>query len=144
MHAAGATKCLNPKDFYHINTNGTKRLIRALIALKMPLKKFVFISSLSVFGAIHEEMPYEDIKETDTPHPNTEYGKSKREAEIWMEESLELRMDEVFPYVILRPTGVYGPRERDYFLMAKSIKQHSDFAVGYKQQDRSCKKFKDT
>jgi len=89
-------------------------------------------------------MPYEDIKETDTPHPNTEYGKSKREAEIWMEESLELRMDEVFPYVILRPTGVYGPRERDYFLMAKSIKQHSDFAVGYKQQDRSCKKYKDT
>ena len=43
VHAAGATKCLNPKDFYHINTNGTKRLIRALIALKMPLKKFVFI-----------------------------------------------------------------------------------------------------
>jgi nucleoside-diphosphate-sugar epimerase len=38
-------------------------------------------------------------------------------------------------YVILRPTGVYGPRERDYFLMAKSIKQHSDFAVGYQQQD---------
>jgi NAD dependent epimerase/reductase-related protein len=40
-----------------------------------------------------------------------------------------------FPYIILRPTGVYGPREKDYFLMAKSIKGHSDFAVGYKQQD---------
>ena len=39
------------------------------------------------------------------------------------------------PYVILRPTGVYGPRERDYFLMAKTIKNHTDFAVGYKQQD---------
>ena len=36
---------------------------------------------------------------------------------------------------MLRPTGVYGPRERDYFLMAKSIKQHSDFAVGFKRQD---------
>ena len=34
-----------------------------------------------------------------------------------------------------RPTGVYGPREKDYFIMAKSIKQHSDFAVGYKRQD---------
>ncbi|MBQ2167342.1 MAG: NAD(P)-dependent oxidoreductase, partial [Bacteroidaceae bacterium] len=41
----------------------------------------------------------------------------------------------LFPYVIFRPTGVYGPRERDYFLMAKSIKQHVDFAVGYKKQE---------
>ena len=40
-----------------------------------------------------------------------------------------------FPYVILRPTGVYGPRERDYYIMAKSIKQHVDFAVGYRPQD---------
>jgi nucleoside-diphosphate-sugar epimerase len=40
-----------------------------------------------------------------------------------------------FPYIVLRPTGVYGPRERDYFLMAKSIKQHTDFSVGFKRQD---------
>ena len=37
--------------------------------------------------------------------------------------------------MIFRPTGVYGPRERDYFLMAKSIKQHIDFAPGFKRQD---------
>ena len=36
---------------------------------------------------------------------------------------------------MLRPTGVYGPRERDYFLMAKSIQNHLDFAVGYRRQD---------
>ena len=41
----------------------------------------------------------------------------------------------VLPFIVLRPTGVYGPREKDYFLMAKSIKQHVDFAVGYKPQD---------
>jgi nucleoside-diphosphate-sugar epimerase len=40
-----------------------------------------------------------------------------------------------FPYVIYRPTGVYGPRERDYFLMAQSLKQHVDFAAGWKRQD---------
>ena len=39
------------------------------------------------------------------------------------------------PYVILRPTGVYGPREKDYFLMVKSIQSHSDFSVGFKRQD---------
>jgi nucleoside-diphosphate-sugar epimerase len=108
------------------------------------LKRFVFVSSLSVFGAIREKQPYEEIRETDTPQPNTEYGRSKLEAEQWLEklsensessESSEDSDKKPFPYVILRPTGVYGPREKDYFLMAQSIKQHSDFAVGYKRQD---------
>ena len=129
VHAAGVTKCTDKRDFYRINTEGTKNLVKALQELQMPLKRFVFVSSLSVFGAIREQQPYEEIRETDTPRPNTEYGKSKLEAERW------LATAKAFPYVILRPTGVYGPREKDYFLMAQSIKQHTDFAVGYKQQD---------
>ncbi len=137
VHAAGATKCNDKQDFFRINTEGTKNLVLALLALKMPLKRFVYISSLSVYGAIHEKQPYEDICETDTPQPNTAYGKSKLEAERWLDSLSQLKGDEgkSFPYVILRPTGVYGPRERDYFLMFKSIKQHSDFAVGFKRQD---------
>ena len=130
VHAAGVTKCLNKDDFRRINTEGTKNLADALIALQMPLKRFVFVSSLSIFGAIREQQPYEEIRETDTPQPNTAYGRSKLEAERYLD-SLGSRI----PYIILRPTGVYGPREKDYFIMAKSIQQHSDFAVGYKRQD---------
>lgn len=130
VHAAGVTKCLNRQDFRRINTEGTKNLAEALIELQMPLKRFVYLSSLSIFGAIKEEQPYEDIRESDTPNPNTEYGRSKLEAEKILD-SLGSRI----PYIILRPTGVYGPREKDYFVMAKSIKQHTDFAVGYKRQD---------
>ena len=37
--------------------------------------------------------------------------------------------------MIFRPTGVYGPREKDYFLMVKSICNHVDFVAGYKRQD---------
>ena len=132
VHAAGVTKCLNKADFHRINTEGTKHLVNALLALQMPLRRFVYVSSLSVFGAIREQQPYEAIRESDTPQPNTEYGRSKLEAEQWLD---QLQTDQPFPYVVLRPTGVYGPRERDYFLMAQSIKQHSDFAVGYKRQD---------
>ena len=130
VHAAGVTKCLNKQDFSRINTLGTKNLVDALMEVGMPLKRLVFISSLSIFGAIKEQQPYEEIRETDTPQPNTAYGKSKLEAEKYLE-SLGTRV----PYIILRPTGVYGPREKDYFIMAKSIKGHSDFAVGYKHQD---------
>ena len=138
VHAAGVTKCINKEDFHRINTEGTKNLVMALRELQMPLRKFVFVSSLSVFGAIREQQPYEEIRETDQPQPNTAYGQSKLEAEQWLDalnSELKAQNSTLFPYVILRPTGVYGPREKDYFLMVKSIVQHSDFAVGYKRQD---------
>lgn len=130
VHAAGVTKTLNKDDFFRINTEGTKNLVSALLALKMPLKRFVYLSSLSVFGAIREQQPYEEITEDDTPRPNTWYGRSKLAAEQWLDEQKNN-----LPYVILRPTGVYGPRERDYFMMAKSIRRHIDFAVGFTKQD---------
>ena len=61
--------------------------------------------------------------------PNTAYGFSKLKAELYIQSIPG------FPYVIYRPTGVYGPREMDYFLMAKSIRQHVDFSVGFRRQD---------
>lgn len=128
VHAAGATKCLDKSDFFRINTEGTKNLIQAVRETQPQLKRFVFISSLSVFGAIKENQPYEPITEQDTPQPNTAYGQSKLKAEEY------LRSQEGFPYVILRPTGVYGPREKDYYMMFDSIKKHVDFAAGYKPQ----------
>ena len=129
VHAAGVTKCLHAKDFEFINTRGTENLVWALINTHQPLKMFVYISSLSVYGAIHEQQPYQPIKESDRPRPNTAYGRSKLKAEKFLAATHD------FPYIILRPTGVYGPREKDYYLMAKSVKQHIDFAVGYKRQD---------
>ena len=140
VHAAGATKSLTREGFFHTNTEGTKNLVRALMAEDMVPQRFVFVSSLSIFGAIREEpYPYQPILTTDTPVPNTAYGESKMQAEQFLEDiKQEVGLDRQqggFPYVILRPTGVYGPRERDYYIMAKSIKQHVDFAVGYRPQD---------
>lgn len=139
VHAAGVTKCLDEKDFYRTNTEGTKHLIDALRAEGMTPRRFAFVSSLSIFGAIRENAVrkadaqhpwvYSPILLTDTPQPNTAYGRSKLQAEEYLTQQKD------FPYTILRPTGVYGPREKDYFMMAKSITQHIDFAVGYKPQE---------
>lgn len=128
VHAAGVTKCLNADEFFHINTDGTKNLVYALRELNMPLLRFVYVSSLSVYGPVKDGMPDEAITESDKPQPNTAYGRSKLASERFLDGLTN------FPYVILRPTGVYGPRERDYFMMAKSIKGHTDFSVGYKPQ----------
>jgi nucleoside-diphosphate-sugar epimerase len=130
VHAAGVTKSLHEADFFATNTQGTINLVEAILHLKMPLKRFIYMSSLSIYGAIREQQPYTEIQEDDVPKPNTAYGKSKLQAEKFLDS-----IGSEFHYVILRPTGVYGPREHDYFLLAKSIKEHLDFAVGFKRQD---------
>lgn len=129
VHAAGATKCTCKDEFRRTNTLGTKHLADALTALGMPLRRFVFISSLSVMGPVREQEPHTDITATDTPRPDTAYGRSKLEAERYLDSLKGL------PVVTLRPTGVYGPRERDYFMMVKSIARHTDFAAGLRPQD---------
>ena len=133
VHAAGVTKCLRHEDFDRVNNLGTQNLVNALTRLQMPLRRFVYLSSLSVFGPVHERLPYRDITEHDTPQPNTAYGRSKLAAERWLD--AQAAAGSTLPYVVLRPTGVYGPRERDYFIMARSIKRHVDFAAGFQRQD---------
>lgn len=128
VHCAGVTKCINPADFERVNCQQTRTLVDTLIRLGLMPRQFLFVSTLSIFGPIHEQ-DYTPITEQDTPCPNTAYGISKLRAEQYLQSLPQL------PYVIFRPTGVYGPRERDYFLMAQSIKQHVDFAAGYRRQD---------
>ena len=141
IHAAGATKAPNEAAFRRTNTEGTLRLARTLLDLQLLNGRFVFVSSLSVVGAVAENPIrqadgtvaqgldcYRAITDADTPQPNTAYGRSKLDAER------ALATLEGLDFVTLRPTGVYGPRERDYFLMADSIKKHIDFAVGYTPQ----------
>ena len=128
VHCAGVTKCLNQADFEKGNYLATVNFVEALKELHMVPERFMYISSLSIFGPIHED-DYAPISELDRPQPNTAYGVSKLKAERYLQALND------FPYVIYRPTGVYGPRERDYFLMAQSVKQHVDFAAGFKRQD---------
>lgn len=130
VHAAGATKCLHKEDFFKTNTEGTKNFVDAIIELGIIPEKFIFLSSLSAYGAVREKQPYTEIKDSDTPQPNTAYGESKMAAEQYLD-----TLNDKMNIITLRPTGVYGPREKDYFLMADSIKKHVDFAVGYKPQE---------
>ena len=128
IHCAGVTKCSDKKTFDYVNYLQTKYFIDTLKALNMVPKQFIYISTLSVFGPVREK-DYTPIEADDTPAPNTAYGFSKLKAELYIQSIPG------FPYVIYRPTGVYGPRETDYFLMAKSIQKHVDFSMGFRRQD---------
>lgn len=127
IHNAGITKCLNPNDFDKVNYQYTRNLVEGLQESKMIPRKFLLMSSLSSFG-VGDEVNYTPIKLSDTPNPNTAYGISKLKAEQFLQSLSD------FPYIILRPTGVYGPREKDYFLMLKTVKSGLDVAAGCKPQ----------
>lgn len=127
IHNAGVTKCLNPNDFDRINYAYTRNFVEALQSSDTVPAKFLLMSSLSAYG-IGDEINYTPIKLTDIPNPNTAYGVSKLKAEQCLQST------ENFPYMILRPTGVYGPREKDYYLMLKTVKSGLDVAAGFKPQ----------
>lgn len=123
LHNAGLTKTLNKDNFYRVNTLYTKNLVEALHASGHTLKKFLLMSSLSSYGK-GDEVTFQPIRLDDPQNPDTAYGKSKLEAENY------IRSQHYFPYVILRPTGVYGPGEKDYFMEIKSVQSGVDFAAG--------------
>lgn len=128
IHCAGVTKCRDKSGFDRNNYLYTQNFINVLQELEMVPRQFIYVSTLGMFGPIHEK-DYLPIREEDTPYPNTAYGRSKWKAEQY------IRSIPGFPYLFFRPTGVYGPREKDYFLMAESIQKHVDFAAGFKRQD---------
>lgn len=126
IYNLGATKALHFMDFSRINHDYLKFFLEALKSTGMIPGKLLYISSLSVMGP-GDEKGYTPFTSSSAPCPNTRYGTSKLKAETCLEIS-------GIPYIIFRCTGIYGPHERDYFLMFKSIASGVDFSVGYRKQ----------
>lgn len=110
VHNAGATKCLHAADFDRINHQYTVHLVEAMEETGNTPEKFVLMSSFS--AALVDNA----------------YARSKKKAEDFLQSKSN------FPSVILRPTGVYGPREKDYYLMMKTVQSGLDIAAGCKEQ----------
>ncbi len=127
IYNLGATKCANFFDFNRINFLYLRSFVEVLHDIDKVPNRFLFMSSLSALG-LGDEKNYTPISSSTIPNPNTRYGLSKIKAETYLETV------ENFPYIIFRPTGVYGPHEQDYLMMIKSIDSHWDFGVGYRKQ----------
>lgn len=127
IYNLGATKCVNFLEFNRVNYLYLRTFVETLRTLDMVPERFLFMSSLSALGPVDEEN-YTPITSKSIPQPNTRYGVSKIKAETYLETL------EDFPYIIFRPTGVYGPHEKDYLMMIKSIDSHWDFGVGFRKQ----------
>ncbi len=128
IHCAGVTKCHDKHEFERVNYEGTCALVNTLLRLDMIPDQFIFLSSLGIYGPLHEQEPYRPFSETDTPHPNTLYGKSKYKTESY------IKSVEALPYVIFKPTGVYGPRDKDFQILVRGIRNHIALSLGRRPQ----------
>ncbi len=128
VHAAGLTKSRVLDEYYQVNLYNTERLVDALIELEMVPERFVFLSSLASYGPGQGKEP---VAETNLQAPITAYGKSKLAAEQMLSTKNQ------FPYVIVHPTTVYGPREKDLLVLIQSLNQHLELYIGNTQQQLS-------
>ncbi len=122
VHAAGATKANHAEDYDRVNAQYTQNLAQAAVAYGQHLKKFVFISSLAAVGPLDNS--FDTITEKKVSKPVTPYGKSKLLAEA------NLASFNTLPLIVLRPTAIYGPMERDLFLIVKSINRGLELYIG--------------
>ncbi len=123
IHNAGITKANNKQDYFTINYQYTKNLIDALISTNSVPDKFIYMSSLAAYGPVQKGKKL--IELTDKPCPVTSYGESKLKSEQY------ITAQNNFPHIIIRPIGVYGPREKDFYLYFKLIKKHLQPLIGF-------------
>ncbi len=94
VHVGGLTRARSKSEFERVNADATERLAAAASA--EGVRRFVLVSSLAARGPDGSDGPVSD------------YGRSKREAERRLREVMDDSTT-----VVLRPAGVYGPRDTD-------------------------------
>jgi len=104
VHLAAYYTFFGKKELYElVNVRGTEWVARA--SLKAGVRRFIYCSSTEAIGPVKN--PPAD--ESTPPNPQFEYGRSKLRAENVVK-GLER---EGLQYTIIRPSGIYGPRNVD-------------------------------
>ncbi|WP_018613301.1 NAD-dependent epimerase/dehydratase family protein [Segetibacter koreensis] len=127
IHAAGTTKAKNEDEYNRVNATYAANLAKAA-KMGAGLQKMVFLSSLAALGPLTDTN--ELITESTLPSPVTAYGKSKLLAEAQLK-------DIDLPLIILRPTAVYGSRDKDIFIILKTFSRGLEPYIGKKAQQLS-------
>jgi GlcNAc-P-P-Und epimerase len=113
---------LTHEDYFKTNEFGTKVLCDA--ATKFGIKKFVFYSSVAVYGG--NKIPSD---ENTIPNPNLPYGASKLAGEKVLYEWVA--QDKTRSVLIIRPAVVYGERNiANMFRLIEQIKAGRYFHIG--------------
>jgi nucleoside-diphosphate-sugar epimerase len=113
-HLAGKTLAFSAAEYDRINAEGT-RLVAEACARRPSPPVLVFVSSLAAAGPSPFDAPRD---ESEPSRPVSNYGRSKQAAEA----ALRSLADRV-PITVLRPPGVFGPREPYMLGLFRSVQR---------------------
>ncbi|HLR01085.1 MAG TPA: NAD(P)-dependent oxidoreductase [Sphingobacterium sp.] len=130
IHAAALTTAKTEEQMQKVNVEFTLTLVEAAFESCPNLIRFVYVSSLAAIGPVKfADLP---ITEKTPYHPITMYGRSKK-----ISEQILYNKYNKYPITIVRPTAVYGPEERDIFMVFKTMNKGFDPYIGRKPQKLS-------
>jgi dihydroflavonol-4-reductase len=125
-HVAGAVLSKSKKGFYISNHLATKNLIESCLKYNSSLKRFLFVSSLTVCGPNIDGEPHTE----ETPcKPITTYGKSKLEAEKEV-----LSHGNEIPVTVVRAPAIYGPRDEAIYQYFQAVNKGLVSLIGFSKK----------
>ncbi len=125
-HFGARTRAVGEATYQRVNAGGTETMLAACAEVARGLERFVYCSSAAGMGPSNGVRPRE---ETDPPEPLTYYGRSKVAAE-----AVVRRYADRLPVTIVRPTAVYGPRDRDILTYFQLMKWRLSLRLGRGQR----------
>ncbi|MFH1464929.1 MAG: NAD-dependent epimerase/dehydratase family protein [Pseudomonadota bacterium] len=105
VHAAGAVRAMDYAGFLEANAEAAATLAEACLAQTEPPERFVLVSSVGATGPAPRG---ERLTAQHLPGERTDYGRSK-----WEGEQRLRAVAGSLHTVIVRPTAIYGPRDRE-------------------------------
>ena len=124
-HSAGVTKARKAEMLYKVNAEGTANLADACLGRETP-PLVVYVSSQAAAGPCREG---DALRETEECAPVSHYGRSKLEGE----RALGKRAAQL-PFVVLRPSAIYGPRDTEMYLFFKFINRGIEPTLGWDER----------
>jgi nucleoside-diphosphate-sugar epimerase len=125
-HCAAEMGKGDPSLSHRVNVVGTENLARA--ALRAGVERFVYVSSISVYGAT----PRDDGTITEDKEPEgtdflNPYSATKYGGEVAVR---DLAREGGMSFTIIRPTNVYGPHSKPWFLQFERLLKWVPLALG--------------
>ena len=115
FHLAARIRPAPPEVYDKANHRLTRDLAHICLRKNTRIKRFVYISSISVGGPTPSGLR---LNETHPPNPASEYGRTKLKGEQALKEFWDR-----LPATIIRPPNVYGARQQETEILTKLIRK---------------------
>lgn len=127
IHNAGLTRSPSINALIKVNKDYLVNIIEAIRESGEAIEKLIYVSSLAAYGPA-DKLTTGMVDNSIEPKPVTNYGRSKLEAEKYLKSVTDI------PWLIVRPTAVYGPGEKDLLTVFQMISKGIDLVAGYLPQ----------